>query len=85
MVLGEIDKFPAFSINCIKVQVLCLAKMALESPTFAHMTSSPSMSTFTRVEPLQDALISESVKFFCIFSKTFGMDYAKGEFFISFS
>ena len=74
MILGKIDEFPALSINCIKKSILCLAKMALESPTFAHMTSSPSISTLTSVEPLQDALMSESVKFFCIFSKTFGID-----------
>jgi hypothetical protein len=42
----------------------------------AQMTSSPSMRTLTRVEPLQDALMSESVSPFCIFSKTLGMDSA---------
>ena len=41
------------------------------------MASSPSMRTLTKVEPLQDSLISESIRFFCILSNTLGMLYCR--------
>jgi hypothetical protein len=67
MVLREIDELPAFAVNFIKKIILCLARMARESPTFAQTTSSPSMRTLTSVDPLQEALMSDSVRFFWIF------------------
>ncbi len=46
--------------------------MALESPTFAQIISSESKKTVTKVDPLQVALISDSVRPFCNLSKTLG-------------
>ena len=72
VVLGEIDELPAFSVNFLVNIVLCRARMALESPTLAQITSSLVIHTPTKVEPLQDTLISESVSPFCSFSNTLG-------------
>jgi hypothetical protein len=38
VVLGEVDDFPIFLVNCIRLGLLCRAKMALESPTLAHVS-----------------------------------------------
>jgi hypothetical protein len=43
------------------INLLCLAKIALESPTFAHKILLFEIITLTKVVPLKEALISEQV------------------------
>jgi len=71
--LREIDQFPVFAVDFIINILLCRAKMALESPTLAQVTSSPSINTFTKVDPLHDTLVYDWVNPRCSFSKTLGI------------
>lgn len=38
VVFGEMNDFPVFLVDCIRYVLLCRAKMALESPTLAHVS-----------------------------------------------
>ena len=49
--------------------------MARESPTFAQVMVSESIITPTKVDPLQLTFMSEWVRPFCSFWKTFGRHY----------
>lgn len=59
VVLGEVNDFPVSLIDLVAAEVLCRARMARESPTFAHVSwRFPYSSNETRVVPLVWALKS---------------------------